>query len=63
MIAPDGAETLQDVEGGPTLEMLQSSIGGGHIEVVPYFSTVRHDNEIHRCHTRAASSRGLPNRR
>jgi hypothetical protein len=36
-IAPDGTATFITLTGSPTLEQLQTAVGG-HIEVVPYFT-------------------------
>src|SRR5262245_10251427 len=43
-IAPDGSESIREVEGEPTLEILQEAIGGGLIEVVPGFTSYRPDD-------------------
>ena len=33
----------------PTLEQLRAAIGGGYIELVPYWQTINHRRETHRC--------------
>lgn len=41
IIAADGSETEMDFDRTPTLEDMQAAIGGGHIQLVPYFETFR----------------------
>jgi len=40
---------VQEIDGPPTLDVLKAAIGGGHLEVVPYFSTIQHGQQRHRC--------------
>lgn len=40
---------IRTVEKAPDLDMLKDGIGGGYIEVVPYFSTIEHNGQIYRC--------------
>jgi hypothetical protein len=44
-----GAPAVTVVDGPPTLELLKEAIGGGHLEVVPYFDSFRHAGASLRC--------------
>jgi|KBSMisStandDraft_5_1062788.scaffolds.fasta_scaffold01329_28 hypothetical protein len=40
---------VREIDGSPTLDVLKAGIGGGHIEIVPYFNTIQHGKKQHRC--------------
>lgn len=48
-IAPTGEETITVVNVEPTLDMLKTAIGGGSIEIVPYFNRFTHDGRRREC--------------
>ncbi len=45
----DGSQYMANIEGPPTLERLQAAIGGGYIEVVPYFTKLERDGKVVDC--------------
>lgn len=45
----DGTETINQIDGPPTLDALKEAIGGGYIEVVPYFDTFPRDSKNIKC--------------
>lgn len=40
---------VQEIDGPPTLDTLKAAIGGGHLEVVPYFNVIQRDGKWLRC--------------
>ena len=40
---------VKEIEGPPTLDVLKDAIGGGHLESVPYFHSIQHGRQRHRC--------------
>ena len=48
-IDADGVETVNQVDGSPTLDALKAAIGGGQLQVVPFFNIVEHDGKVVRC--------------
>lgn len=48
-IDADGVETVNQVDGSPTLDSLKAAIGGGDLEVVPFFNVIEHDGKVVRC--------------
>lgn len=46
---PDSAEPEVREVSEPTLELLKDAIGGGHLEVVPYWRQIKHAGKLHRC--------------
>lgn len=44
-----GTETIREIDGEPTLELLKEAIGGGYLEIVPGFNRYKHNGEAHDC--------------
>lgn len=40
---------IRPVDGPPTVDLLKEAIGGGHIELVPYFQLILHGGRMQRC--------------
>ncbi len=47
--AEDGQEIVREINGLPTLDLLRAAIGGGYIEVVPWFTRFQFNGEIVDC--------------
>jgi hypothetical protein len=45
----DGSRSTLSVVGPPTLDALQAAIGGGYLELVPQFNTLREGEHLIRC--------------
>jgi hypothetical protein len=41
--------TVIEIDGPPTLDALKSAIGGGWLEIVPYFKTIEHGRKLRQC--------------
>jgi hypothetical protein len=39
------------IDGPPALGVLKAGIGGGHLEVVPFFTRIEHGGQMHDCIT------------
>ena len=47
--AEDGQEIIREINGFPTIDLLQSAIGGGYIELVPGFRQFQFNGKIVDC--------------
>jgi hypothetical protein len=62
-IAIDGIIAMKDVDGPPSLALLKEGIGGGPIELVPYFDTILIGKDLKKCRTfvdEQGKLKGLP---
>src|SRR5262245_11064085 len=46
---PDDTPLVTEVDGPPTLDLLKDGIGGGYLEVIPYFNTIRFNGRYQQC--------------
>lgn len=44
-----GNETVREIDGEPKLALLQEGVGGGSIQIVPYFKSYRHNGRTVDC--------------
>lgn len=49
IVRSSGETTKIELPGEPTLDALKNAIGGGHLELVPGFTTIKIDGVEHQC--------------